>query len=82
MIRLEDARGCWRLAPVAEVEQDLTNPKAVRLRHQTWWTLVFFEVDPGQLVFRSFDPAIGPRGAVFSRRLHLPDGWNAPEDRI
>lgn len=73
-VRIEDARGCWTLYACDPAEPSL------RLKGQSWEHLLFHatgETLEGRPVYRSHEPAIGPRGR-FIDYLHLPDGWHPP----
>lgn len=81
VIRLEDARGCWRLHTVSTRDRRFEN--ALELAGQAWSGLRFLrhvEVTREEnrvVCYRSLLPAIGHAEAPFSH-LHLPAGWHAP----
>lgn len=77
IVRLEDARGCWRLW---EVEAPL--PPSVLLPGYTWKSLPFHLTSDrdgaDRRIYRARRPAIGPARAPFVASLYLPDDWHAP----
>ncbi len=76
-VRLEDARGFWRVATMADI--DWLSHDTLRLRGTCWASLRFVFTGrrdaEGRRRFRSAQPAIGPsnrsRAAVY-----LPAGWH------
>lgn len=87
VIRLEDARGCWRLHTVSKDDKRFAD--AIELAGQCWSGLRFhrrpFHAPATDAtgrpvfrqIFRAAAPAIGGEGAPFSP-LFLPAGWHAP----
>lgn len=73
-VRLEDARGFWRLFHRAELRW--VSPDTCTPRGQVWRLPLFVRDASG--VFRAQDPAIGPAGAPLDE-LYRPAGWSFPE---
>lgn len=80
LVRLEDARGCWKVVPHADLI--LVTPETVRLTGAAWKHLPFtlFSNDGAMPVYRANRAALGDVSQPFIGRLHLPDGWHAPKD--
>ena len=80
-IRLQDARGCWRLHTVAKDDKRFDG--AIELAGQAWSGLRFFQVSQVSTPrgapprFLAGTPAIGPVRTPFSP-LFLPAGWQPP----
>lgn len=79
-IRVEDARGCWRIVGRDEIVW-VESSETICLRGNSWATLRFTrtgETTPlGAEIYRAARPAIGPVGP-FVASIHLPGGWVAP----
>ena len=91
LIRLEDARGCLEVVDANSVLAVDDDGLVVVKSGATWKTLQFTLADrtssTGHPVYQASEPAIGlfkePWGELTEsqRRLVLPGGWHAPEDR-
>ena len=89
VIRLEDARGCWRLHTVSKDDKRFDD--ALELAGQSWSGLRFVRVIGPRaavlvaarcargpvLIFRAAAPAIGPIDVPYSE-LYRPIGWQSP----
>ena len=79
VIRLEDARGCWRLHIVSL--RDKRFDDAIELRGRAWSGLRFVRRSPTTFrdgpIYQAGRPAIGSPHTPFSP-LYLPAGWHAP----
>lgn len=80
LVRLEDARGCWRVVPQADVR--LVSAEAVVLKGAAWAKLPFdlYSNEGPMTVYRARRAAIGHHVQPFVPALHLPEGWHAPKD--